>query len=142
MAMSPELCRQTLPQRVPGEAVWRFWNASKPFSDRSSAGRTPLRKLTAVPRLPSPWGGGWFAGCPLPKNSSPALGLLGLAPDPKQEALLAPPNMMGWIRLYANFNRFVLSLLCQLSMCSSNAAAFPAERRAARRAARLLSAGA
>jgi len=67
---------------------------------------------------------------------------LGLAPDPKQEALFAPPNMMGWIRLYANFNRFVLSLLCQLSMCSSNAAAFPAERRAARRAARLLSAGA
>ena len=38
--------------------------------------RTPLGEPTPLPRPPSWWGG---AGCPLPKNPIPTLGLSGLA---------------------------------------------------------------
>jgi len=51
--------------------------------------RTPLGDLSALHRTLA--GGG--AGCPFPQEPNPAL-------RPLETGGLAPPNMMGWIRLW------------------------------------------
>jgi len=67
--------------------------ASRMLENLLAAGalrRTPLGDLSALHRPPSWWGGGWL---PLPQEPNPAL-------RPLETGGLAPPNMMGWIRLW------------------------------------------
>jgi len=51
--------------------------------------RTPRGGSFSAPQALSWWG----AGCPFPQEPNPAL-------RPLETGGLAPPNMMGWIRLW------------------------------------------
>ena len=69
--VSPELG----PRQVPGEAVWRPQNATKPFSGRGSA-RTPAVGAYSTPTDPLADRERVSCPLPIPKNPTPALGSL------------------------------------------------------------------
>ena len=109
----PELGPNKFQDRPCGSGTYRM--QKKTFCDRGSAS-DPAGRADSVP----PDGEG--ASCYLPKNLTPAVGLLGLGLWPfgprrwRKIGSLPPRSMMGWMRLWPIAGCPVLSLLPQYAV--------------------------
>jgi len=85
-AAAPPRHRKKRKKEVSGEAIVSTWNVVKPFGGRGSAPDPAGGAYSAPQRAysapPDPLARGERAGCPLPKNLTPAVGPTGLASRP------------------------------------------------------------